>query len=163
MQLQSRIKANLFPSILGAYNLELISKGNLDKLFSFCVEMEEKYSPLFQHKFWSVSSPIKSSKWREMNSMVFFSHMANPANHSCHHYSQNSLLLWQSLFVNWLAIPTEGDYSYLMLPKQLYQMPLQTFLPIKSPGLKTISISDMSRNSGLVGLVTNHETLTLPG
>lgn len=157
------------PSSLGAYNLELISEGNLDKLLSLYVELEEKYShsqftfqwdaPLSQlgplqpctkiqlldhlctlgihqsifflpslksWKFLSVSSPIKSSRWKEINCMVFSSHMASPANHrdgfpSCHHHSQISLLFWQSLFVNWLIIPTEAGYSYPMLPKQLYQ------------------------------------------
>lgn len=31
------------PSSSGAYNLELIGEGNLDKFLSLCVELEEKY------------------------------------------------------------------------------------------------------------------------
>lgn len=95
-------------------------------------------------------------KGREINYTIFSSHMSNPANHSCCHHSQTSLLLWQCPFVNWLTIPTEAGCSHPMPPKQLYPMPLWTFLPSKSPGLKTMSISDIARNSGLVGLVSQN-------
>lgn len=110
--------------------------------------------PQSQKKFWSGSSSMTSTKGEQLTTQY------SPPTHLIQLIiaavtTAKSPLSSDSV-VNWLIIPTAAGCSYPMLPKQLYLIPLWTFLPSKSPGLKTISILDVSRNSGLVGLVSQN-------